>query len=82
MNDGTATAHRRRRSSLHVVVTGVVAVALLSLLAVQLLHGAERSRRGLEERTASRTALAKQFVDEYIADLEIQIRVHAELSLA
>lgn len=63
------------------LVAALVAVILLSLLALQIRDGERDSRRSLEERQRQRAALAQQFVVDYIADLSASIRRHGEVTL-
>jgi len=85
--DGPARRRRTLRSwgvaSLGIVVVGLLTAGLLlSVLAQQIVDQEHSGRQGLQDRLAARMKLTNDFVDAYVDDLILQIRAHAEQSLA
>jgi diguanylate cyclase (GGDEF)-like protein len=76
------TRRGRRRTAAVVLVGALLTGALLSPLAVLINQTNNAARRGLEERQASRTVLARQFVDTYVADLLARVANTAEVTVA
>jgi diguanylate cyclase (GGDEF)-like protein/PAS domain S-box-containing protein len=80
---GPGSRRPRRLAGVGVVIVGMlVAGLMLSVLAQQIVHQDRAGRQGLEHRVEARLDLSNDFVDSYVNDLILQIRTHAEESLA